>query len=375
MQIDFHNGVTYIVARLAGFEHPEADVIAHCAQYVDDATNSGLIHFDNGTVFNHISSAHKLLDYRNFRLLANCQVWIPFHFLPGNEGLPTQQNTHGTFINKLICRPNSHVAQDMLRECIQLRNTHHGLYRLGIAMHVYADTWAHQGFAGVNHQVNEATKLVDSQGHPDLKFTKKVKAYFKKNLVENFAGHLLSEVFPLGHGAVLGHPDKPFLKWGYTNGFNEKISRDNPKDYLEAADQMCQWLRRYCLGDPDAPVAGLPAEDKAQIAQHLQSFNHKDDEVRHHQWLDLIRNGRFSFGSAHLSYIHKGIGSWKHNAIGTEALLDTGEEVFQYHPKFLESHWKLFHEALIAHRSFIVDTLLPKYDIHVGANKPVKLTR
>lgn len=375
MQIDFHNGVTYIVARLAGFDHPEADVIAHCAQYVDDATNSGLIRFNNGTVFNHISSAHKLLDYRNFRKLANYQVWIPFHFLPGNEGLAAHQNPNGTFINKLICRPNSHVAQDMLRECIQLRQTHHGLYRLGIAMHVYADTWAHQGFAGVNHQVNEARKLIDSQGNLDLKFTKKIKAYFKKKVVENLTGHLLSEVFPLGHGAVLGHPDKPFLKWGYTNGLNEKIIRNNPTDYIEAADHMCQWLQRYRLGDPNALVPGLPAADKAVIAEHLQSITHKDDEVRYRQWLNLINQGRFSFGSAHLSYIHKGIGSWKHNAIGTEAFLDTGEEVFQYYPSFLESHWKRFHEALIAHRSYIVDTLLPHYNIHVGVNKPVKLTR
>lgn len=375
MQIDFHNGVTYIVARLAGFDHPEADVIAHCAQYVDDATNSGLIRFDNGTIFNHISSAHKLLDYRNFRQLANYQVWIPFHFLPGNEGLPAHQNSNGTFINKLICRPNSHVAQDMLRECIQLHQTHHGLYRLGIAMHVYADTWAHQGFAGVNHQVNEARKLIDSRGNLDLKFTKKVKAYFKKNVVENFTGHLLSEVFPLGHGAVLGHPDKPFLKWGYTNGLNEKIIRNNPQDYLEAADHMCQWLQRYRLGDPDALVPGLLTEDKAVIAEHLESITHKDNEVRYQQWLDLIGKGRFSFGSSHVSYIHKGRGSWKHDAIGTEAYLDTGTEVFQYQPTFLESHWKRFHEALIAHRSYIVDTLLPQYDIHVGVNNPVKLTR
>lgn len=375
MQIDFHNGVTYIVARLAGFDHSEADVIAHCAQYVDDATNSGLIRFDNGTIFNHISSAHKLLDYRNFRLLANYQVWIPFHFLPGNEGLPVGENLDGTFINKLICRPNSHIAQDMLRECIQLRHTHHGLYRLGIAMHVYADTWAHQGFAGMNHKVNEATKLVDSRGNPDLKLTKKVKAYFKKNLVDNFAGHTLGKVFPLGHGAVLGHPDKPFLKWGYTNGLNENIVRNNPQDYLEAAEQMCQWLQRYRLGNPAAHVPGLPPDDKALIAENLASIDHKDNEVRYQKWLDLMAQGRFSFGKAQVSYIHKGMGSWKHDAIGTEADQDTGTEVFQYHNNFLESHWKLFHEALIAHRSFIVDLLLPQYDIHVGVKKPLKLTR
>ncbi len=34
MQIDFHHGLTYVVARLAGgFDHPQASIIAHCAQY------------------------------------------------------------------------------------------------------------------------------------------------------------------------------------------------------------------------------------------------------------------------------------------------------------------------------------------------------
>jgi len=33
MQIDFHHGVTYVVARLAGFEHKAASIIAYCAQY------------------------------------------------------------------------------------------------------------------------------------------------------------------------------------------------------------------------------------------------------------------------------------------------------------------------------------------------------
>lgn len=375
MQIDFHNGVTYIVARLAGFDHTEADVIAYSAQYVDDATNSGLIRFDDGSIFNHISSAHKLLDYRNFRALANYQVWIPFHFLPGNEELPADQNLEGSFVNKLICRPNSHIAQDMLRECIQIRQTQHGIYRLGIAMHVYADTWAHQGFAGVNHPVNVASKLLDSRGNPDLKLTKKVKAYFRNKVVGSFTGHVLSGVFPLGHGAVLGHPDKPFLRWGYTNGLKEKISRDNPQEYLEAAEHMCQWMQRYRLGNADAQVPGLPPDDKATIADYLQSITDNDDEVRYRQWLTLISEGQFSFGSAEVTYIHKGKGSWKHDAIGTEAYLDTGAEVFHSHSNFSQSHWKLFHEALIDHRSYIVDTLLPEYDIHVGGAKPAKLSR
>ncbi len=87
MQIDFHHGTTYCIARFAGFRHPEAEMIAYCAQYVDDAINNGLITFDNGAMFSRISSAHKMLDYRNFEELANHRVWIPFHYLLPNYGI------------------------------------------------------------------------------------------------------------------------------------------------------------------------------------------------------------------------------------------------------------------------------------------------
>ena len=89
MQIDFHHTVTYVAARAAGFGHREGETIAYCAQYVDDAVNSGTIRFLNGAMYSRISSAHKMLDYRNFEKLANHHVWLPFHFLPGNGGLLT----------------------------------------------------------------------------------------------------------------------------------------------------------------------------------------------------------------------------------------------------------------------------------------------
>jgi hypothetical protein len=53
MQIDYHHGVTYVIARMAGFDHRQADVVAYCSQYVDDAVNSGTIRFDNGAMFPH----------------------------------------------------------------------------------------------------------------------------------------------------------------------------------------------------------------------------------------------------------------------------------------------------------------------------------
>jgi hypothetical protein len=380
MQIDFHHGVTYIVARLAGFQHQEAQIIAYCAQYVDDATNAGIIGFNNGTTFHHISSAHKFLDYRNFRALAHHQVWIPFHFLPGNGGLPAGQSPVGADIEKLICRPNSCVAQEMMVACINAATdqgrarTSNGeslnpnLYRLGIAMHVYADTWAHQGFAGVNHQVNEAKILVDAQGNLDQRSTERVKRYFHKNITNRLVHLFISEGFPLGHGAVLSNPDRPYLRWGYINGLDQRIMRDNPGDFLEAADQMCRWMQRYRIGDHQADCPGLPPHDRQKIAHIMATTTERSSKVRHQVWLSAIAAGHFSFGKAKVCYRAKGKGSWKYEAIGTEAVVDTGDEVFPFHTAFMDSHWKRFHDALKDHRTYVIDQLLPQYGIQVEAS-------
>lgn len=351
MQIDFHHGVTYVLARLAGFDDRAAHIISYSAQYVDDATNAGVVRFNNGALFSRISSAHKMLDYRNFQELANHFVWIPFHFLPGNGGLPEGQDPSGSFIEKLICRPNSHVAQQMVRECIAQHDREWGLYRLGITMHVYADTWAHQGFAGVNHEVNEANNLVGADGRSD------------RRLLDRLANYFISEALPLGHGAVLSNPDKPFLRWGYTNGRGEHIYRDNPKDYLDAAEHLCQAMQRFRLADPDAAVPGLPEADRQVIASMIETVRDEKGADRHRKWLDAIAAGKFSFGPVQVDYIAKGVGSWKYEALKTDRERDREDDEFPYSPEFLNSHWKLFHDALQSHRLFVIHDLLPRYGI------------
>lgn len=351
MQVDFHFGVTYVVARLAGFTHAEAEVVASSAQYVDDATNSGVVTFDNGAMYERISSAHRMLDYRNFEALANHRVWLPFHFLPGNGGLPAGSDPEGGFIEKLLCAPDSHVARDMVRASIGMRGAPWGLHRLGIAMHVYADTWAHQGFAGVSHAFNGASAVVGADGKPDL------------NLREKLLNFFIGGALPLGHGAVLGYPDRPYLVWGYTDGRGRQIRRDNPSDFLAAAEAMCRAMRRYRAGDPDAAVPGLPAADRERIDAMLRGIQHRESEARCKVWLDAIGHGDFSFGPALPVYVAKGEGSWKHAALGTIAEVDPEDEVFPYRPEFLRSHWKLFHDALQEHRFVVLHHILPRYGI------------
>lgn len=348
MQIDFHHAVTYVVARLAGFSAEEAGVVAYASQYVDDAVHSGAISFDNGAMYARISSAHKTLDYRNFRALADHLVWVPFHFLPGNGGLPAGEEPEGPFIRKLVCAPNSPVAKDMLRSVIAGRGARYGLHRLGIAMHIYADTWAHQGFAGVNHAINQATDLTGPDGRPDTALATRLTNYF------------LNTALPLGHGTVLSNPDKPYLVWQYTNGLGERITRNNPDDFLDAAENMCRVMQAFRAGDPDTNAEGLPAVDANIIQRMFREVVHEEAETRHATWLHQIAQGAFSFGPETLAYVGEGPGSWKAAALGRG---DESTDPFAYRPEFLRSDWKLFHDALQTHRLDLIANILPEYGI------------
>jgi len=363
MQIDFHHATTYVLARLAGFEHPDASIVAYSAQYVDDATNTGVVHFTNGAMYRRVNSAHKMVDYRNFKELANHQVWIPFHFLPGNGLKTAGDNPKGSFIEKIICKPNSFVAKDMVRACIKNKNRKYSLHRLGITMHVYADTWAHHGFAGVNHPVNNISHLDDSEESGDSSVAASKLGTFFGDLFDKASSQLIGDTFPLGHGAALSCPDKPYLRWSYIDHNDKKVSRDNTKDFLKASDELCKAMQRYRIGDPDASVSGLLKADKDKIKDLFESIRDDDGEDRHEKWLKYIAKGHFSFPAVNLKYIAKGKGSWKYKALNTKREADLKGEEFIYKPIFLDSDWKLFHDALQAHHFEVIHDILPRYGI------------
>lgn len=110
MNIDFHYGVIFILARTAGLTRDEAQTVAHACQYVDDATTDGLLKFRDGQRFERFASAHGMIDYRNRINEDNRESWIPFHFVPGGDG--------ATFEDRLVCRPNSAIAQALVCDAL-----------------------------------------------------------------------------------------------------------------------------------------------------------------------------------------------------------------------------------------------------------------
>jgi hypothetical protein len=352
MQIDFHHAVAYVVARLAGFGHSDSCTIAYASQYVDNATNKGTIHFDNGSTYVRIASAHDVFDIDN-----NCKndedfaVWVPFHFLPGNNGLGTGEiDESGYQIRRLICTPDSPLANDMWAACRSTIGAPNSLHRLGITAHVYMDTFAHQLFAGIRHDVN----LVFDLEHIEPTCAE---------LLEQLKG-LVADALKLGHGAALTDPDLPFLKWQYENSYKQHCVRDNPALFGLATTRLFAQFQYY---RGKASVEAIPAQDMKLIDDVIRHNTSNDANERHKQWIELVKRGSFSFGSlndqevSELGYAATGPGSWKYQAIGKTE--DTLDDIFPYDPKFESSNWKRFHDALKDHQREILEVVLPKYGL------------
>lgn len=359
MQIDFHHAVTYVAIRLGGMSHEEACTVAHAAQYVDDATTDGPLGFTTGERYIRVTSAHKTLDIKdNADHADNRLVWVPFHFLPGNAAPPAGCGADEAFTRRMMCKPDSAVARQMVRDCIARKDLPFALHRFGIALHTYVDTWAHQQFVGMICDLNRVKRLnID----PDPAYANtgvfhdltggamQVKAFI--------AGHL-----PVGHAGALTCPDMPFLKWSFVRENGEIVSRDNPTDFVNAAKAAFNMARRYCAGDATLADTEMEPGDLHLIDQLLRNTLFIDGEQRHPVWLDAIKQGKFSFGAADVTYVDQGAGSWKMDALGADP--DNENDVaFAFTDKFLASDWKRFHDAVQYHRLFVIHDLLPSFGL------------
>jgi hypothetical protein len=358
MQIDFHHAVIYVLSRLAGFSPDESEIVSYSSQYVDDATIHGVIRFNNNAMYTRVSSAHKMIDLHNTVGAENYRVWVPFHFLPGNGGLKAGEDPEGGFIKKLVCYPDSYVAEEMLSYCIADQGKPYGLHRLGITMHVLADTFSHQGFAGVIHKINDVVRL-DS----DIRIES---PRFFKDLLERLKTLFIDRALPLGHGAALACPDLPYLKWAYSNEFHpELIGRDNVVIYNDAVKSIFESLIKFRKKDPGCVInEQISPEDLKQIRSNIENFTNPSGTVRHQQWIDSIARGEFSFGPENISYIPKGEGSWKQQALFVET--SSKSYKYEYSVSFLSSNWKMFHDALQKHLFEVIHDILPKYGICVS---------
>lgn len=312
MQKDFHFEATYYAARIAGFDIDEAYKIGWAAQYIDDATDVSTktvqLPGKKTYAFTNILTANTIpggvgLTMRDDK---HRQIWALYHFLPGNyrsygkrarpehilrtfrgvkvpeageafsaktvdneAALTTLQEDQLTREHfPMITRPYSDLVLAMMEDttatyaALAKESANLALHFLGIRMHVFADTWAHQDHIGSpDRRMNrvESFKWYRGKGkwNDDLTFTPGGKLETDNpGGSQGLATHKRNNNAWLGHGPMGSWPDMPWAVYEWQPRYNKDQTpflRNNPEQYLQAFTNLVHAMKCVRAGDVWTP--------------------------------------------------------------------------------------------------------------------------
>ena len=250
MQKDFHYYATYAAAIIAGYSHEESMEICYSAQFVDLCTKTFLKGIGAPVSAATTQIQTELIDARTDMLGLQdiTRIWASFHFLPRDLYVNPERKCSKRYRNKfrLICGPNG----DLLVDTVNLAKGA-GTQAVGIAMHVLADTWAHQYFAGTPSLVINNTNdyfyemmMIDGEDK-DVR----VKFRHSPSAEDDLDNHIYTNslyqtseksIMNLGHGRAGHFPDYSFARYKYMPAWANyrAVIKDNPMDYASAFTQM-----------------------------------------------------------------------------------------------------------------------------------------
>lgn len=251
MQKDFHYYATYCAAYLAGYTHQESLDIGYSAQFVDCCSKSLLIKLNAPKAAATTQLQLEMMDVKPdpVSLQDITRIWASFHFLPGDLHAEKKWvSRHYRNKYRLICKPNGQLVKDTVK-LVKGRS----LQAVGLAMHVLADTWAHQNFAGTPSLVINNTNfhffelLEDGQRR---KITFRNNPAAEDDLQQSIYTNSLYQsqentIMNLGHGRAGHLPDYSFVRYAYLPAWAdyEEVIKDNPSDYYHAFCQMIHAMK------------------------------------------------------------------------------------------------------------------------------------
>jgi len=382
MQVDMHYYGTYCLARTAGLTQEASHIIANAAQFVDDNAQQTEIELDDASSCDVCATAHHTLDISNINKDDQRQVWVPFHFLPGNEG--------HEFTAKLVCRKDSLIAQQMCANHLSLSQKSYFLPLIGIMAHVYGDTFAHYGFSGVssrkNRLVNDSFEFQESLSEeiknyivgkkeqffndykPIMENIKVKKKRDKLSRIIDSVKKLLQQKFDilqstaaeqfsgaLGHGAAVTFPDRPFLEWRFTyeNG-NDSGWHNNPETFLEYSEKIHRLFKQIADNHPQwAETAQYQEWEKLapKIDNILRLQGAKEQRIN--AWEDAAKKGD-------LLNLPEKIPTYKDWNQGFQNLKESDSQQVMEHPIYG------FYQAASYHRWYVLRELLPEHGLMVA---------
>ncbi len=365
MQLDMHYYGTYAMARMAGLKEEACEIIATAAQFVDDNAASLHIEFRDGGRIDAQATAHHVASIISNRDPEDQrQVWVPFHFLPGNEG--------STYSERLLCRKNSAIARQMVENHLGYAGHPVAPYLMGVAAHVYADTFSHHGFSGVGSRRNKVDNdsfHFDSGLDPDIQdyIRGKAEDFFRRRghgggLVANIKSWLAETISgALGHGAVATYPDRPYLRWSFKYDYprsqrDVRVHRDNPADFLEGCEALHDMFARFAAANPEWRADdGVAFDDMRAAVKAIIEFQARGKD-RQKRWRKAAAEGELA-----------GL-RFEIPRYAPEAWLEEGARLNSSDDskKALDSNLYRFYQAASMHRHYVLRELLPSHGLVVA---------
>jgi hypothetical protein len=343
MQLDMHYYGVYALARAAGIKPETARIIAHASQFVDDAIDDESIVLEDKSAVLPTMTAHKSIDYQNTIPGDQWKVWVPFHFLPGDDS--SAQN----FVERMVCRKNSVPAREILKHALRYKKDPIGPHMAGITAHIYADTFAHYGFVGLARDWNKVKNdsiEINVRLKSILNYVETKLEAFKARLIGTFA-----EAIPVGHGAVATLPDRPYLKWRYAQENGNVVVRNNLVDYLDACKKLHTFFGNFVKNNP---AHGDPANSrswesiKSEIKKILEKESPKDRRID--LWRKAIAGNKLFHSTGKDKRIKYSEKEWK-----------SAQIVYHFSDKknLSECDGYLFFQAAWKYRNYVLHELLP----------------
>lgn len=355
MQLDMHYYGTYALARTAGLTSKACKIIATAAQFVDDNAASFHIEFqDGGRIDSQATAHHPSSVVRNRDPSDQRRVWVPFHFLPGNEGQ--------TFSERLLCRKDSLISRTMVKNHLKYAKQDIGVYLIGIAAHIYADTFAHWGFSGVGSRRNKIDNdsFEFEQGlDPDIAdyIQGKAEDFFRRygkggGLIANVKSWLAETISgALGHGAVATYPDRPYLKWSFEYEYPKRlrVERDNPRHFLDGCRALHQLFSQFGKSNSELSAGDSVkfTDIKDTVVAIIAYQGKKADRIK--QWRKAAKNG--NLGGKPFQIPTYRPENWMQEAANMNSREDSRAA--------LKSNLYRFYQAASLHRQFVLRELLP----------------
>ncbi|MBL4693394.1 MAG: hypothetical protein JKY92_08720 [Magnetovibrio sp.] len=365
MKIDMHYYGTYALARAAGLTIEAAETIAYSSEFVDESSSGDHdvikdgAHIVSETTAHHSSQAvfnffKQKLDHTNEE---QRRIWVPFHFLPAGQG--------DSFTEKLICQPNSAIAQKMFSSHLTKAKEDYALELIGIAAHVFADTFAHYDFSGVSSRWNEIDgESFNLYGSDDpIQEETKSKVFGKFLKIKNIRAGIneLAEdsVGALGHAGAFNYPDIPYLHWSCRRERDDKVlDHNNPQTFLQACRELHGRFLSFaasCSEDYRDLTTRRNFDDIEAKIEEILSFK-ADTKGRSDRWKQAVKDDELFVGTEPTIKAFDPL-DWV-DQLKDLLALDTSETVPQ-------SNVYRFYQAARQHRTLVLRDLLPAQSIVV----------